>query len=201
MQPHPDTSPNVATADNRSLHLGLQQSEGRRLSLLMVVLAATLGFTVLRHELGGLAMGGQKLFVTVLVLWAVVAGYAVLLGVLVRHANQRGLLLPTWLWGLTTVLESLVPTAALLMLQEFSPLDPLELLTAPVILLYGVFIVVSILRLRPWLSLLAGVVCAAAMRLSSCIWPCVPEKPSRSAISYYLSYPVYLLLPARLPRR
>ncbi len=195
MEPRSDTSPKAETVDNRSLHLGLQQSEGRRLSLLLVVLAATAGLGVLRHEMGGLVLGIPSVFVARMALWAAVAGYALLLLALVRRANQRSVLLPTWLWGVTSVLESLVPTAALWILLKWAPVDPLQLLTAPVILLYGIFIVVSVLRLRPWLSLLAGVMCAGGhaalfLHLALRSGGTLPA----GSFAYYLSYPVFLLL-------
>lgn len=181
--------------NERSLHLGLQHSEGRRLGLLAVVLAVTLGLILVRHELGDLDMGAQDVFLATMELWAGVAGYTILLWTLLRHANKRGILLPTWLWGVTTVLESLIPTAALLELQETAPVDPLVLLTAPVILLYGVFVVVSVLRLRPWLSLLAGAVCAAghAALFLSLAWRSGGTLPVGD-YPFYLSYPVFLLL-------
>jgi serine phosphatase RsbU (regulator of sigma subunit) len=195
MNPHPGASAKAEAGDDRSLHLALQQSEGRRLGLLTVVLAVTLGLILLRHELGDLDMGPQDVFVATMELWAGVAGYTLLLWILLRYANKRGILLPTWFWGATTVLESLIPTAALLVLEETVPVDPFVLLAAPVMLLYGVFVVASILRLRPWLSLLAGTVCAAGhaalfLRLVALSRGTLPT----GDFPFYFSYPVFLFL-------
>jgi hypothetical protein len=195
MKPQPGASPKAEPGDERSLHLALQHSEGRRLGLLTVVLAVTLGLILVRHELGDLDMGAQDVFVATMGLWVGVAGYTILLWTVLRYANQRGILLSTWLWGVTTVLESLIPTAALLVLEETVPLDPFVLLTAPVMLLYGVFVVASVLRLRPWLSLLAGGVCALGhaalfLRLVVLSGGSLPA----GDFPYYLSYPVFLFL-------
>lgn len=59
---------------------------------------------------------------------------------------------------LATVVEACIPTAAILTVQWTSPLGVVHGATPPAVLAYGVVLCLSILRLRPWLCLVAGMV-------------------------------------------
>lgn len=78
----------------------------------------------------------------------------------IRRVVARGGEMPLWLTVTSLVLEALIPSAILLGLVKDAPFPPYAALTAPPILAYGLMISLTTLRLRPWLCVLAGVVCA-----------------------------------------
>lgn len=179
-------------ASNGALRLALQRSEGRRLLLLLGLLGINLVVGVVRHLAGSGALGGAA-FPPTIALVGLTAVYAAALVLVVRRANALGRLLPIGLWTITVVLESLVPTAAILILQRFRPISRLEALTAPALVAYGTLILLSILRLRPWLCLLSGLVAAlghAGLFLHAAAGSAAPL--GLGDYAYYLSYPVYL---------
>ena len=67
-----------------------------------------------------------------------------------------------WWWAINTVLETLLPTIALMGLTRWeSYFGPYRALASPGVLVYCLFIVLSTLRLSPALSVLAGAASAA----------------------------------------
>jgi serine phosphatase RsbU (regulator of sigma subunit) len=66
------------------------------------------------------------------------------------------------IWAINTIVECALPTVALLFLTVDRPyLGPYRALLSPIALIYFLFIILSTLRLRPALSVLAGAVSAA----------------------------------------
>ncbi len=181
-------------AANGVLYRHLQRSESRRLGLILGVVALLVAVAVFRHQANGIVMQGATFFWR-LSLLAGVAVYAVALMFWIRGANRRGELMPGWFWAVTTVVESVVPTAALAIVQWSDRVAAIDALTAPVILLYGIFILLTVLRMRPWLCVVSGLICAAGftvlavshthtahIALSAGNWP------------LYASYPLLLLI-------
>jgi serine phosphatase RsbU (regulator of sigma subunit) len=184
----------IDAASGRALGHALQRSEGRRVALVLIVLIVATGVVWLRHLLQDGAMPKSP-SMAALALLVAIGGYATVSALLIWRAVNRGILLPTWFWAAGAVLESLIPTAAILILQELTAIPRTESIAAPAILLYGVFIVASILRLRPWLSLLSGGVCAVGhlaliLRLIAVSGGTLPP----GSLPYLFSYPVFLLL-------
>ena len=181
-------------ASNGALRLALQRSEGRRLAVLLALVLVTFGVGLVRHLAHGRALGGAA-FLPTMALVGLTVAYAFALLVVVRRANARGELLPVPVWAMSVVFESLVPTAAILILQLKSTLPPLEALTAPALVQYGTLILLSSLRMRPGLCLLSGLVSAAGhvglfLHAAAGARPPVPA----AEYPYYLSYGIYLLL-------
>src|SRR5262249_45364827 len=88
------------------------------------------------------------------------AAYEGLLLVLVNRAICRGSDLPLWGWSVNAGIEALIPTTALLLLTESPFLGPYWALGAPATHGYYIFIILSILRLRPGLCFLTGLASA-----------------------------------------
>jgi serine phosphatase RsbU (regulator of sigma subunit) len=184
----------VEAVSNGALRLALQKSEGRRLGVLLLLLAVTFVVNVVRHRLRGDPLGGA-VFVPLTALVLLLGGYAAALQVATRRATARGRLIRMPIWTASVVFESLVPTIAILILQRKGPLPKLDTLTSPALVQYGTFILLSILRLRPGLCLLGGLVAAAGhlalfLRVAATSDPAVPA----AEYPYYFSYPIYLVL-------
>ena len=191
MQGRPVTAEGAAS--NGALRLALQRSEGRRLAVLLALVLVTFGVGLVRHLAHGRALGGAA-FPPTMALVGLTVAYAFALLVVVRRANARGELLPVPVWAMSVVFESLVPTAAILILQLKSALPPLEALTAPALVQYGTLILLD-LRMRPRLCVLSGLVSAAGhvgLFLHAAGRRPAPVPPAE--YPYYLSYGVYLLL-------
>ena len=129
------------------------KSESYRILGLLCVLCAVLVFAIVRD----LVAGEFRLLVTqTLLLSFAVAGEALVLAV-VKRAIRLDRDVPSAVWILNVLMESLFPTLGLLLLIESQYLDPYRSLVAPVVLVYLLFIILSTLRLSPMLSLLTGV--------------------------------------------
>lgn len=184
--------PPGGAASNGALRLALQASEGRRLAVVLALLAVTFGVGLVRHFTHGRALGGAAFLPTMGLLGFAVA-YAIALLVVARRANARGDLLPVPVWTISVVLESLLPTVAILILLRKSTLPALEALTAPALVQYGTIILLSILRMRPALCVLAGFVAALGHAGLFLHAAAVANPPLRvGEYAYYLSYAVYL---------
>ncbi|MGE3106805.1 MAG: PP2C family protein-serine/threonine phosphatase [Phycisphaerales bacterium] len=102
----------------------------------------------------GLAAAGALLLVQGAVIWEV------------RRARRRERAgghgeFPLWFAAATVILESLVPTAAILAHIRIGVIGPYAALSAPPVLVYGLLCGLTTLRLRPWLCMLSGTVAAA----------------------------------------
>ena len=179
---------------NGALRLALQRCEAGRLALLLGILGATLALVLVRYLVGGRAAGGQT---AVLAVGLVVAAgvYAGGLLAVVRRATAGGRTLATWVWAASVVVECSIPTAAILVLAKSGRVTPLEALSAPVVLMYGAIITLSIVRMRPWLCVLAGFVAAAehaglTVYIASAVTPSVDW----AAYPYLFSYGVNLII-------
>ncbi len=187
-------APGDDAVSNGALRLALQKCEGKRLGVLLLLIALTAAITELRHVLGGRVMQGRA-FVDALILLGAVGAYAIILLLIVRRANARNRLLPLWLWVVTTVVETSIPTAAMLILQLTGRIPMIEALSVPAVVMYGALIALSILRMRAWLTMLSGFV-AAAGHAALIAHAAVASHGALhvSDLAFLLSYPVNLLL-------
>ncbi|HKO98734.1 MAG TPA: PP2C family protein-serine/threonine phosphatase [Pyrinomonadaceae bacterium] len=129
------------------------KSESYRIIGLLCVLCATLVFAIARDLLAG----EYRLLVTqALLLSFAVGGEAVVLSI-VKRASRLGRDVPTAVWVLNVLMESLFPTVGLLLLTESQFIGPYRSLVAPAVLGYFLFIILSTLRLSPILSVLTGI--------------------------------------------
>ncbi len=179
--------------DLRAFRLAIQRSEVKRLLILLGIVVATTVMIFVRNLTGGAVMRGHVFFWR-LVLALVMAVYAACSLTIVRGANREARLLPSWIWVLGIVFESLIPTIAILIAVALSPLDPFHAIAVPAVLLYGIFISANILRLDPKLAFLSGGL--AALGHSGVILYAVFKAGGvdSSKVAFLASYPFYLLL-------
>jgi serine phosphatase RsbU (regulator of sigma subunit) len=141
---------------SRAFERASLKSESYRIVALLCVLGALLLFVVLR----GVATQNYLLFAAqagVLVL--VIAHEAVMLRAVRSALRDDARVLPE-LWVFNILIESQLPTVALLVLLLAQWMTPYQVLVAPAIVVYFLFITLSILRLRPSLTLLTGLLSA-----------------------------------------
>ncbi len=186
------TTGSGAAGMSEDLRLALQRSEGGRLLVLLTIIVITAVSVVVRHAAGDSPMPGGT-FVHIFGLIGVVMLYSGGLLLLVRRANARRRLLPVGLWVVTVVIETMFPSAAIVMLQRGGTINAEDALTSPGVLMYGMFIMLSILRMRPWLSALGGML-SAASHVTLVALSASAARFDDLTFSYYLSYGVNLLM-------
>jgi adenylate cyclase len=87
----------------------------------------------------------------------IIATYEYLMLRLVDRAIRKGENFPTFLWVSTTILETCIPAIGIGW-QSTSGMDAAYLpIASPATLLFFIFIMLSILRLNPWICWLSGV--------------------------------------------
>lgn len=188
------TDPIQAVVSNGALRLALQRTETGRLSLFLGLCAASVVLASLRHVFHGKAMQGQT-FVLMLALVGLAAVYGVALLVLVRRSTARQVLLPTWVWAITVVIEACIPTIGILLLQNSGRVSATDALDSPAVLMYGALITLTILRMRPWLCLLAGATAGVGHALLFARAALHAQPPlGAGEYPYYLSYAVNLFI-------
>ena len=128
------------------------RSERARIVGILSILAAVFVLIVARAFLAGLSW----LLIQSTVLLAVVAAYESGMLWAVRTGIRNDRPLPGWSWTLNVVVETLLPTIALLILTESDLVGPYQALVAPAVLTYFFFITLSTLRLSPPLALVTG---------------------------------------------
>ena len=177
---------------SRDFRLAMQRSEGRRAAVMLGVVGAILALAIFRHVTGGTIMQGATFVCSI----AIILGAAAFEGALIvsaRRANAQGRLISNSIWIIATIAEALLPTMAILVILLTSTLPPTEALTPPAMLVYGIVIGLSVLRLQPGLCMLAGAVSAlghAALVLLA--WKKSVE------IGHAFSWPVMFSYPAML---
>jgi len=129
------------------------KSESYRIVGVLCLLLLLLLFVIVR----GLAIrySPQLLASEALILVAVIVGEITMLQ-FVRRALRNETKIPLAVRVIDVLVETQVPTIALLLLIESRVLSPRQALVAPTILLYLLFIILSTLRLNPILSVLTG---------------------------------------------
>lgn len=181
------------TSELRAFRLAIQRSEVRRLLLLAGIVGVLILVSLARNFFGERIMR-ETTFRWTLIFFAVIGCYVAGFLTLVHQANRSERLLPFGFWITGVIAESIVPTFALFCLVLRAPLDPLRLIAAPGILIYGIFISTNVLRLSPRLSLLSGGL--SALGHAGVIFAAVQRAGGieRSMIPFLASYPVFLFL-------
>jgi serine phosphatase RsbU (regulator of sigma subunit) len=147
----------AAIARSSALRQASLRSEAQRacavivIALLMMVLVIAAGSQAIRQD----------------VRVAGVAGILVLIGVqlcalaFVARSRRLNADVPMWFIVATLFAEGLIPTSLILWQVLAKAFPPYTSLGSPPVLAYGLMICLTTLRLRPWLCLLAGLICAA----------------------------------------
>ena len=130
-----------------AFQLAALKSERYRIVGLLCLLGALMVYAIARGLLAGeLRLRLAQTFVLILVI-----AYEAMMLLIVRRALKRGRQVPGRIWVLNVLIETQLPTITLLLAQ---------VLVAPAVLLYFLFIILSTLRLSPGLSLLTGIMSA-----------------------------------------
>ena len=100
---------------------------------------------------------------------------------LVNHALANQQVFPRMLWVTSTILETAVPAIGIAWLTTTSFDTAYRPLASPSTLLFFVFIILSILRLDPWICRLAGITAAASYLAAAIYLGWVPPTPGHRA--------------------
>src|SRR4029453_11388340 len=146
----------VENIESHAFYQATLNSEWYRIVGLLGLLGALIIYTLVR---GGTIGKVSLLAVQTLVL-AVVVVHELLLLRAVKRALDQGRDVPPALWALNVFIESQLPTVALFILIASRWMTPYQVLVAPALLLYFLFIILSILRLSPTLTVLTGLMSA-----------------------------------------
>jgi len=185
-------SPAINANGRMAFAKALQRSEAHRAYLLLGVLACLILLATHRFVTGGIAMRSLAYPARLVVLGTGVI-YTVGLICIVRRADAANRLLGPAFWAGTALFESVIPTLNILTLLRYAPSRPLDALAAPAIVVYFLFSIVGVLRLRPGLSLLAAG-SSAAQHAVIVIWVVLDQENRLAVFPYYLSYSALILI-------
>src|SRR3954468_10558227 len=132
-------------------------SESYRIIGLLCLLGALLVWTVLRS----FAAGHVRLLVAQLLLTAVAIVYEGLMLRAVKRALYLNRRIPFSISILNTFIEAQIPTLTLVLLIKSQLMSPYQVLVAPAMLAYFLFIILSTLMLSPSLSMITALSSAA----------------------------------------
>ena len=150
------TNTNTRPLQSRALERASLKSESYRVIALLCVLAAITVFVILRGVATGqyLLLAGQAV-----VLMFVIAHEVVMLRAIREALRDDEELVPE-LWVFNVLIESQLPTVALFVLLLAEWMTPYQVLVAPAIVVYFLFITLSTLRLRPSITFVTGLLSA-----------------------------------------
>ena len=98
-----------------------------------------------------------RMSITSMAWWSVLAIYEGILLAMTFHARWLQRPIRTWVWLVTALIESSLPTIAILGLTANKEImGPYRALVSSNVLVYALFIILSTLRLNPWLCLVSG---------------------------------------------
>ena len=143
---------NTEYLESPAFYRAILTSEWHRIIGLLAVLAALVIYTILR----GLRVEGFNLLWLQTAALFLIAAHEILVLRAINRALKGGKDVPAATWVVNVVLESQIPTIALFLLLVSEWMTPYQVLIAPAVLAYFVFIILSILRLSPSLTLLTG---------------------------------------------
>lgn len=190
--PQHASGPDAADALTRAL----QRSETRRVQVLVSTVIVLMALAILRYFTTGSEFESTALVERIGIALCVVA-YAGVVTLIIRRAEAadggRGRALPRGFWLATAVIESCVPTVNFLALLAFSNLDPERALIAPPLLIYFVFITISVLRLRPELSVLGGVF-SGVQHAAIVVFVASSHADPKHVLADYLPYSVFIIV-------
>jgi len=121
-----------------------------------VLLAGLLGVLAIYGSFRCIVAGNYPLLIEQLLVFAVAIGYQGFALIQVRKAlaNDSDLSRPMWL--LSVLIETQIPTIVIISIIESQINTPFQALISPALLLYFFFVILSVLRLSPYLSVVTG---------------------------------------------
>lgn len=136
--------------------LRAQRSEQYRAMFMAGLLAVMLVLTIFRQSARVAVWGAPYLEVGSALVLAVWLAYQCALFARLRYLTRLNRLVPDWSWRVNVGLDLLFPAILMLGAREPSVRGELGALSAPPVLLFPIVILLSILRLRPNLTLATG---------------------------------------------
>lgn len=141
---------------SRAFERASLKSESYRIAALLCVLGALLLFVIIRVA----ATQNYLLFAGQAAVIALVVAHEIVMLRAVRSAIRDDTGVLPELWVFNVLIESQLPTVALLVLLLAGWMTPSQVLVAPAIAVYFLFITLSTLRLRPSLTFVTGLLSA-----------------------------------------
>ena len=167
------------------------KSEYYRGTGMLFILAALLIFVIVR----GFTTGDLRLFIAQLVVLALVITHEIFMRREVKAAlDHNGQVAPET-WVINVFMETQIPTVALFLLLASNWMTPYQVLVAPAVLVYFLFIILSTLRLSPSLALTTGVLSAVGYLFMTFYVHMTFQNSPVSAVAFPLAvYFVYAVL-------
>ena len=131
-------------------------SEWYRIVCFLAVLGALMVYTIAR----GLIVDGFRLLWVQTIALTLVAAHEFFVLRAVSGALRGEKDVPPVVWALNVLIESQLPTLALFLLLASHWMTPYQILVAPAVLVYSLFIILSTLRLKPSLTIFTGMMSA-----------------------------------------
>jgi serine phosphatase RsbU (regulator of sigma subunit) len=124
----------------------------------------------------------------------IIAVYELLMLRLVDRAIRTGDHFPKFLWISTTILETAIPAIGIAFLTS-TELDPAyRPIASPATLLFFIFIILSILRLNPWICWLSGLTATIAYLASAFYLGWTPPTPGTPAPATQTDVSLYAII-------
>ena len=150
-------STNTIGLKSRAFERASLKSESYRVVVLLCVLVVIAILVIVR---GAATQNYLLLIVQIGVLALAIAHESVMLHAIKTALRDDETVIPE-LWVFNVLIESQLPTVALFVLLLTEWMSPYQVLVAPAIVVYFLFITLSTLRLRPTLTLITGFLSAA----------------------------------------
>jgi serine phosphatase RsbU (regulator of sigma subunit) len=180
-----------------SFHQAELRSENVRVTALLSVLGSLLALVLIRGMVS-LAEGYRGETWPFALLLGAMTVYEVLWIRFIRHSIETGERLSDTTWKAGIFVESLLPTAALILQAHSAVVGPQRALTSPVLLVNFLFIILSTLHLDSGLSRLCGVCSAAGYAVASVyiylLFPQVAAGWKLLEYGTWFTFAVFLLL-------
>jgi serine phosphatase RsbU (regulator of sigma subunit) len=152
---------NEAQINSAAFQRAELQSERLRVSGVLLFLAVFIVVTVVRLGVHTAVASDPRVWSSFLLV-SIVIGYECLMLRRVNLALSSGTNLPARFWVVTTILETSLPAWAIAFLPN-SQIDAIyRPLASPALLVFFILLILSTLRLNPWISLLSGVVASTS---------------------------------------
>lgn len=190
MTPDPAHIPSE-TAD-AALRREVQTREGTRLMMLFFFFAMLAIFAVVRQVVGCDSMQGWALGSRVALLFVGVL-YCMRSLQVVSAAESKGRLLTLAYWRVTASIELLLVLAMITATEWLSSRNDIQDLGAPILMMIPLIVVLSILRLRPRMTLWTALG-GAGFHAGLSVWTFVRTGTSFSELPTLLSYAVLLVM-------
>ena len=145
----------------------LLASERYRVLGFIAMLMILLGLVIVRGVIDEDLLMGGTLYTLAIVGFFV--GYECLLLLLIARAKAGRVRVPRVVWTLNVLVECSMPTVAIITSVQLGYSGAYDALTTPAVLVYGLVIMLSTLRLSPALAMLSGVACAMG-HVSALVW-------------------------------